>query len=320
MPRTTQKTPESIHTIQPSFAKLLFVLSAGVLAISSSAILIRGAQVEGIPSLVIAAARLSLAAIVLTPFALGKHRAQVFKLNRREILLALLAGIFLALHFAAWVTSLEYTTVLVSVVIVTTSPIWVALLEVVFLRAQISRQVVLGLAVAIAGGLIISFGGNPSDADPSTRDTSLIGGALSLVGAIAVAIYFVIGRRLRSTLPLVPYIWLVYGCGGAVLCIFVLLSGVSVVGYSSAGYLFVLATALIPQLIGHSALNYAVGFLPATLVSLVTQAEPVGSALLALIFLGEIPGPVQLVGSTIILSGVIIATIAQTKRRKGQHS
>lgn len=320
MPTTTQTTQETVQTVPPPLANLLVVLVAGVLAISSSAILIRGAQGEGVPSLVIAAARLTLAAIVLTPVALTKHRAQLANLKRRELVLALLAGIFLALHFAAWVTSLEYTTVLVSVVIVTTSPIWVALLEVVLLRAQISKHVVLGLAIAIAGGLIISFGGSPVDSDASARDASLIGGALSLIGAIAVAIYFVIGRSLRSTLSLVPYIWLVYGCGGIVLSIVVLISGVPVIGYSSLGYLFVLATALIPQLIGHSALNYAVGYLPATLVSLVTQAEPVGSALLALVFLGEIPGAIQLIGSAVILGGVVVATVAQARRRKGQHS
>src|SRR5699024_3708780 len=106
----------------------VLALALGILAVSTAAIFIRYAQAEA-PSLVIAAYRLSLAALLIAPFALSRRRAELAALGRRDLWLALLSGFFLALHFAPWITSLEYTTVASSVVLVTTTPLWVALLS-----------------------------------------------------------------------------------------------------------------------------------------------------------------------------------------------
>lgn len=294
---------------------LPFILAIGILSVSASAIFIRYAQAEGVPSLLIAAARLVIATIVLTPPVIRHHLPQIRSLQTKDLLLALLGGVFLAIHFIAWVTSLEYTSVMVSVVIVTTSPIWVAVLEGIFLRVLPSRQVTIGLLVAIGGGLLIGMGGTSSSA-PIQANRELIGGLLSLIGAVAVAVYLVIGRKLRATLPIIPYIWLVYGFGGIVLTVILVLTQMPIVGYTPAAYLLLLAMALFPQLIGHSSLNYAVGYLSATFVGLLTQLEPIGSALLAFLLFGEVPQPVQIVGSAIILGGVILATLARTSSDK----
>jgi drug/metabolite transporter (DMT)-like permease len=312
--------------------RVIFVVIAGIFAISSSAILIKSAQAEKIPSLVIAAGRLALSALLLTPFVLSRYRIRLLaagqmrvpltepvdslkeiSLTRRDLSLVVAAGLFLALHFATWVTSLEYTSVLLSVVFVTTGPIWVAMIEVIWLRAPLPRMVMYGLGIAVLGGLIVGLGtaltGNTA-ADAAPLDKTVIGALLSLAGAITFAAYMTIGRRLRAFVPILPYIWLIYGVAGIALLLGVLISGQSLFGYSALGYLMILGLAIFPQLIGHTSMNYAVGYLSATLVSMMAQLEPIGSAMLAFIVLRETPLPIQLVGSAVILAGVLMATLS----------
>lgn len=283
------------------------VLGIGILAVSMAAIFIRLGQGEGVPSPVIAASRLLIAAVILTPLTLRRYRSHLRALNRQQWGLLTVSGVFLAAHFATWVSSLEYTTVLISVVIVTTTPIWVGILEVVFLRARLSRGIVAGLLIALAGGLMIGLSGEV--AGGATDDGTLIGGGLSLIGALTVAVYLIIGRKLRSTLPLLPYVWSVYGIAALTLVSGSLLAGYSFTGYSAEGYLWVLALGLIPQLIGHSSLNYALAYLPATYISVATQLEPLGGAVIALILFREQPTAMQIVGSLVILVGVLMATL-----------
>ncbi|MDX1993773.1 MAG: DMT family transporter [bacterium] len=287
-------------------------LAVGLLAVSMAAIFIRLAQAEGVPSLLIAASRLTLASLALTPFVLTntRHRQQIRSLSRFDLLLVVVAGIFLALHFATWVTSLEYTSVLISVVLVTTTPIWVALLEVLVLRAKMTRYVVLGLVIAFAGGVMIGLGGSESSASANDRST-WIGGALSLAGAVTVAVYLIAGRRVRPSLALTPYIWMVYGTAAIALLCIVALRGIPLAGYSPGAYLLMIGLAVFPQLIGHTSYNYALAYLPATMVSIVSMAEPIGSAIIALLVFAEIPTRTQLLGSIIILVGVLTATLFQ---------
>ncbi len=286
-------------------------LLVGVAAVSLGAIFIRLAQGEGLPSLTVAAGRLSIAALLLTLMVLRRpdYRAQVRRLERRDVLLILLGGFFLAAHFATWVTSLEYTTVLISVVLVTTTPIWVALLERVFLRTRLPAAVLLGLLIVLIGGTMIAVNGD----DGGVSSRPLLGGTLALLGAVAVAVYLVVGRKLRATLALTPYIWLVYGTGALFLLAGLLLTGTEVAGYSAAGYGWVVAVALMPQLIGHTFLNYALAYLPATYVSISTQLEPVLSTIVAYFVFAEMPGVWQVVGGAIIMTGVLVASVGQSR-------
>lgn len=288
----------------------VFVLLAGLLAISFASIFIRVAQNLGMPSLLIASGRLGIAALALTPFALSRHWADLRGLNRRSLMLAAASGALLAIHFATWIASLEYTTVLVSVVLVTTSPLWVAVLEVVFLRVSLKRLVVIGLLIAVVGGVLIGLGGGSG---MEFGKNPVLGSLLAMTGAIAIAVYLVIGRSLRAQLPLLPYIWLVYGAAAIALLLALLVSGTPVSGYPVEGWIMVLALALIPQLIGHTSLNYTLRYLSATFVSLATQMEPIGSAIAAFVILGERPTPVQILGSITILAGVILASYGQAQ-------
>jgi drug/metabolite transporter (DMT)-like permease len=286
------------------------VITIGVIAVSLASILIKLAQNEAIPSTLIAASRMTIAALVLTPITFSRYRKEIQNLPRNQFLWAAVSGLFLAIHFATWVKSFEYTSVLVGVVLVNTNPLWAAILEFIFLRAKLGRWVIIGLVVGIVGSIIVALpsGGGGLQFEANT------GSLLALIGAVAVAVYFVIGRNLRATLSLIPYIWLVYGCSAIFLLILVGATGVPILGYSLKGYLLLIATALIPQLIGHSSLNFALRYFPASYLGIAAQLEPVLSAIVAFLLFTEIPTELQIIGSVIILSGVIFASLGQTQK------
>jgi drug/metabolite transporter (DMT)-like permease len=292
--------------------RIYAILAGGLAAVSLSAVFIRLAQDEGISSLVIAAARLTLATLILTPLTLRNHREDLRVLTRRDYLLLGIAGLVLALHFILWITSLEMTSVLISVVLVSTSPLWAALMEFIFLKSRLTQLALIGLVLAITGGIII---GVPTEqiGPVSLGSNPVLGSLFALGGAITVAIYLVIGRTVRPKLPLIPYIWLVYGFAAIFALIAVFLARTPVAGFSAQGYLLLLAVAVFPQLLGHSSFNYALKYLSATFVGVASQLEPVSSAFLAFIVFRETPTVVQLAGSVIIILGVVMATVGQSR-------
>ena len=296
------------------------VILVAVVATSSAAILIRYALDETMPPLMIAASRLAVATIALTPLAIRRYRDRIARLSRREWLLILISGICLAIHFTAWVSSLQHITVLVSVVIVSTGPIWVAILEVFFLKIRLSRLVVAGLLTALAGGVIIGIplGGHAlqtaqAAVEPSATAT---GGILAWIGALSISVYMLIGRKLRATLPVIPYVWLVYGAASLCAIAIMIATFTPVTGFRAQGYLILLAMGLIPQLVGHSSLNYLLEYFPAAIVSMFSQLEPIGSAILALALFRELPPDQQIAGSAVILIGVILASRGEIRQKE----
>jgi drug/metabolite transporter (DMT)-like permease len=281
-------------------------LLVGVMAASTAAIFIRLSQEAGAPSLVLAAARLSIATIILTPLVLRRHWAAVRAVSVSDMKWALVSGVVLGLHFATWITSLEYTAVVNSVTLVTTTPLWVAIMAPIFLGEKLDRWAVAGLILALCGGILVGLSGEAGN--PPVRSAPLLGNSLAVIGAIMAGIYFMIGRRLRARLNLTVYIWLVYGTAAIILALVVLVSGEQVGGLPDKAYLWMLMLGLVPQLIGHSSFNYALGFLTAAYVSLVMLGEPISSGLLAIIFLNEWPVWLQLVGSALILVGIGVAS------------
>ena len=286
-----------------------------IIAVSTGSIFVRFAQREA-PSLVIAALRMGFAVLAIAPFAIIRYRSELRMLTRHELLLGVLSGGFLAVHFAAWITSLEYTSIVSSVVIVSTGPLWVALFSPLFLKEQLSRPVLIGMLLALLGGTVIALGDScqisgglvcPSMSGFLHGD-ALLGNFLALVGAWAVAGYLMVGRRLRSGMSLVPYIFLVYGIAATALCVAMLAVGQHPVGFSGMTYVWILLLALVPQLIGHTTFNWILRFMPATLVAITTLGEPVGAAVLAYFILQEIPASLTLFGGLLILVGIYIST------------
>jgi drug/metabolite transporter (DMT)-like permease len=302
---------------------LPFAIVGAILAVSTASIFIRLAQREA-PSLVIAAVRLTLASLVLTPIALTRHRAELRSLTRSDLLLAAASGIILALHFAAWISSLEYTTVASSVVLVSTSPLWVALLAPVFLRERLSKPALVGMLLALTGGIIIALSDEcvwqnglacPTFSAFLAGKASL-GNFLALAGAWTVAGYLLIGRRLRAKMSLVPYIFLVYSIAAVTLIVIMVAAGETPLGYSPMTYVWMLLLALVPQLIGHSTYNWALRYMPAALVAVTTLGEPIGSAILAYFILGEMPGWVKIGGAVMILAGIYIASLRPSAKEE----
>ena len=282
------------------------VLGAALLIVSSAAILIRVAQAEGVNSITIAAWRLTIAAVLLWPLVWAKSSTEIFALKKRDWLLGAAAGIFLALHFAAWISSLGFTSVASSTALVTTNPIWIALVSWLFFREQLGRWLVLGIAAAILGSALIFL----SDArlvEGSGGSNPMLGNALAVVGSLTVCGYLLIGRRLRKTMSLLPYIWLVYSSAAVALLLTAVLSGAALTGLSSRAWLCLIALALGPQLLGHSAINWALKHVSATFIAITILGEPIGSALLAWLIFGERFAPLQLAGFAMLLAGIYLA-------------
>jgi len=291
------------------------VIAFGILAVSTSSIFIRYAQ-QNAPSLVIATFRLVLATLILTPVAFSR-RLELSSLRRRELGLALVSGIFLAFHFALWITSLEYTSVASSVVLVTTTPLWVAFFAPFTIKEKLTRPILIGMILALVGGVVVGLSDTcsltgsrlicPSLAD-FVRGEAFMGDLLALGGALMAAAYVLIGRRLRKKLSLVSYIFLVYGVAGLVLLAIMVGAGQSPFGYPQATYFWLILIALVPQLLGHSSFNWALGYLSAAFVSIALLGEPIGSTLLAYFLLQETPTAMKIFGAILILAGILLAS------------
>lgn len=282
---------------------LIAALLGAIVAVSTASLFVRFAQ-DGAPSLAVAAGRLAIATLVLAPFALARHRAALRALSARERALALAAGALLAAHFATWIASLEYTSVVASVVLVTTSPLWVAVLSPLVLRERVSRSALAGIAVALAGAVAI---GAADARAAGARPHALAGDMLALTGAWAMAGYLLVGRRLRAKLDLVPYTFVVYGVAAALLVLAAFAAGHRPAHVSPAAWGWIVLLALVPQLLGHSTFNWALRHAPAVLVSVALLGEPVGSAVLAFVFLHETPSREVLAGGVLVLLGLAIA-------------
>ncbi len=294
-------------------------LLIAILAVSTASIFIRFAQAEA-PSLVIAALRLTFATLLLAPIAWTRYRRELTSLTPHELTLGIIAGLFLAVHFATWISSLEYTSVASSVVFVSTGPLWVALLSPLLLRERLREVAVVGLVIALLGGAAIGLseacswnsGLRCPGLSQSMQGGAMWGNFLALIGAWTVSGYLIIGRKLRATrtrgVSLIPYIFLVYGVAAIALLATMFAAGQSPLGYPARAYGWILLLAALPQLIGHSTYNWALRYLPASLVAVTTLAEPVAAALLAYFLLSETPTRGILLGGGLILIGIYLAS------------
>jgi drug/metabolite transporter (DMT)-like permease len=289
------------------------ILLGGVCMIATAAILIRLAQQRGLTTPVIAAGRLGFAALILLPIVALRAWPDLRGLGRRDVLLGVGAGALLALHFSAWISSLAYTSVASSAALVTTTPLWVALAGWLLLRERLLALTLLGVLLTIGGSALIGLsdgmrGGGALAPQP------LLGDGLALLGALAAAGYFLIGRELRRRLSILAYIWLAYTSAALILLALALAAGAGAGAPASPlDYALLLGLAVGPQLLGHTAFNWALRHLSATFVAVATLGEPIGAALLALLIFGEGFAPLQLVGFGLLLLGIGVA--ARGERR-----
>jgi drug/metabolite transporter (DMT)-like permease len=278
-------------------------LGLGVIIISSSSILTRYAQADGVSSLSIAAIRLALASIVLSPFAFARSSGEIRALSKRDLLLGIAAGGLLAAHFATWISSLAYTSVASSTALVTTNPIWIAAVSVVLFHERIRGGLIAAIGFALCGSVLIFLAdGGSASAQPNAP----LGNTLALIGSLAVSGYLLIGRALRRRLSLLAYVWLVYTSAAVALVVVALVAQEPLWGFSPAAWAFLLALALGPQLMGHTVFNWALKQVSATFIALAILGEPIGSAILALMLFDEGFSRLQIAGFVLLLGGIYL--------------
>lgn len=296
---------------------------SGILFVSTAAIFIRFAQEEA-SSIVIAAARLLIASTVLVPLALTRYRNNWHQLNKKDYIKGIFSGLFLALHFASWITSLQMTSVASSVVLVTTTPLWVAIFSPIILKEPIKHSVWVGLVISITGGVIVGLanacdfaGGRLNCQTHVLGGQAMLGNFLALFGAWMAAGYMIMGRQLRKKMDTIAYTALVYGVAALILVLVVIIRSEPVFGFSRETYYWLLALGIFPQLLGHSLLNWALKYISAAFVSLTLLGEPIGSIILAMIFLRESPTLIEGFGAVLILVGIAVGSVGKLRRING---
>lgn len=300
-------------------------LFLGILAVSTAAILIRYAQNQA-PSIVIASMRLLIATVVITPIVILKFKKKIIQIRKEEFKYLALSGLFLAIHFAAWITSLEYTSIASSVVLVTTTPLWVALFSPLLLKEKNNPSIWIGLLLAIIGSSFVALSNqcilttesliSCQNVQIDLNLNTLLGNFLALLGAWMAAGYIMSGRKVRSKIPLLLYIFYVYLISTLILLLITFTSGYSLTGYSTDTYIYLILLGLIPQLLGHSIFNWALGYLPAVFVSIALIGEPIGTIILAFIFLRETPKSLEYLGGFLILLGILIVSFLKNQKTK----
>lgn len=287
---------------------LIMLLSAFVGAWAG--ILGRLAQGEGVPTAYIIAFRQVAGALALTPVVWGYHRAALQNVTRRDLFFVGMAGFWFSVHLLAGFTSLEHTTVLISNILAGTSPLWIALIEVFYLKTRLRQIVWVGLALTMGGGVIIALAANSSS---GAGDNPGLGSILSVGAALAGALYAILGRQSRARIGFLPYMWLLFVFGGITAVAYAVLTGVPFAGYSAKGYFYLILLVLLAQLIGHITYNYVLRHVPATYTSMMGQLGMVLGGIIALFLFHEIPSALQIPGSLLILGGIALVNFGQSR-------
>ena len=286
---------------------LTIIFSAAVTPIA-----IRITQSEGMPSVVIVMIRLWLVSFGLFPLIWMRYRPALFSLTPRQVILSAIAGFWLALNLLLLFVALEYTSVLMTSVLRRTTPMWIVLPEIIIFGVVFSRRFWLSLLLTLIGVALVGFGGMTAieaGSDP------LLGGALALVGSFCFGAYLLIGRQLNNVIPPLLYSFLVFFSAALVASVFVATTRTPVTGYPLNGYLWTVIVTILAQVMGHLFMNLALQFFSATAIAIILQIAVVGSAVIALFLFGEIPSLLQIIGSALVIYGVVVATFEQTQAR-----
>lgn len=273
------------------------LLALGTVAASVSAILIRYANEA--PALAISFWRCAAGAVILAPFALARLRV----VGRKELISSLIAGAFLAVHFATWITSIELTSIAASVLLVSTAPVFVAIVTHFFLGERVGRKGWIGILIAIAGTLLIAggdFGGS-----------SLEGNILALIGGATAGYYFLFGQIARRKIGIVEYAVIAYTTSAILLLFVIVPRGVEISGFEAKTWLAIAGLVIGSQLLGHTMINLVLSDIDATTVSVAIMAEPIIATILAALLFSEIPSSLIYPGGIAILAGIYLVSVAR---------
>ncbi len=273
------------------------LLALAVLCVSVGSIFIRLAAA---PPLAVAFYRITLATLLIAPFAAGSAVRAWPALSSRRRLAMIASGVALGLHFATWIASLSFTSVAASVLLVNTAPLFTLAFSRLVLGEAVAPAVAVAMAVALAGAALIAA------ADWAQSATSLLGSGLAVAGAVTLSAYHVIGRGLRDALPLPAYVLCVWAGAAATLGLLVGVAGVPITGYPARTFAWLLALAVVPTVLGHGLVNLSLRAFPAPTVGLFLLGEPVAAAALAYAVFGERPGALTLAGGLLVVAALAI--------------
>ena len=275
----------------------MIMIVIGVLGISLSAIFVKYSTA---PSAVTAAFRLGWTVLLMSPVVWAKRevREELLHVNKRELGLSVLSGLFLAIHFVLWFESLQHTSVASSTSIVCMEVIWVALGFCLFLKGTLSKQAVLAIIIAFAGSVVIAY------SDSSAGDAHLYGDILALVSAVAVAVYTLLGRIVRNNVSTSVYTYVVYASCAAVLLGTCMVQSYPLFGYGMSAVIVGLLLSVFSTILGHSIFSWCLKYFSPAFVSASKLCEPVAASIMAVFLFRELPSVLQIFGGAMIIGGV----------------
>ena len=293
-------------------SKPYWVLALSLLGIAFAGPLV---QLSAADPVAIAVWRLAFSLLIVGGFLVATGEWWDWRrITASELVLAVVGGISLALHFWAWNASIRLTTIAASVTLVSLQPAVVATISAIALREAPSRQIV-GIAVAIAGAFIIAAPDLRGGLTPA-GNRPLLGNLLAMSAAVTAAIYYTIGRRVRKSLGIWAYVGIVYSAAFLTLFVIALSRGAVLAPQPPREIAIFAALAVGPMLIGHTGMNWALKYLPAYVVNLTVLGEPVGATILGALIpsIRQIPTVSTLVGGAVVLGGVLIAAWGGSRR------
>lgn len=286
------------------------ILFIGVLAVSTSAIFVKLATAE---AGVIAFYRLFFSVLLMLPIFVLKYRKELRLIVKRDWILTIISGIFLAFHFIFWFESLNYTSVASSTVLVTMQPLFAFIGAYLFFKEVITVKAIISAIVAIIGSVIISWG------DFQVSGTALFGDILALIACGLITGYLLFGQDVRKRMSLITYTFLVYSFSSITLLVYVVIKGEALFGHSNSDWMYFLLLAIIPTLLGHTLFNWSIKWISTTAISMAILLEPVGAAILAYYILEEYIMFSQVIGGVIIIIGILIFLMDQRKSKLHKH-
>lgn len=285
-------------------------LAIGVISVSTSAILVK---LSSAPSGIIAFYRLFFSVLMMLPIFLLKYRFELRLITKRDWLLSIIAGLFLAFHFILWFESLNYTSVASSTVLVTLQPLFAFIGTYFFFKEKVSGKAILSGIVAIAGSVLISWG------DFQISGTALYGDILALIACALVTAYLLFGQSVRRRVSLITYTFVVYTISTGTLFIYVLLMKEPLGPYPTNEWIYFILLAIFPTLLGHTLFNWSLKWLSTSTISMAILFEPIGAAILAFFLLGEYVVWTQIIGGSIIIISVSFYLMDERKMKQPSH-
>lgn len=276
--------------------KLYFILGFGVVCVGFSSILIRLTDASPI---VVATYRLALSAIMVLPVYLSYKN----KITLRESLSFIPLSIFLAAHFILWISSLEFTTVASSTVLVTTNPVFTPIFSYLFYHNKIRKELIWGIVVAMSGSVFIALSSKASFG----LSGNLFGDILALLGAVAFSLYLTVGKGVREKFELLPFIFFTYTFTAIILLCIALITRQNLFIYPKKTYFMLFLVAFIPQILGHTSYNYSLKYLNPSFLAVTLLGEPVIATVAAFFILKETPSMLEIIGALLILTGIYIS-------------